>query len=259
MYSHLRLCKAKRRTIGVAAVSFNFIFTCDKQAFLFFPLPLSSLLLTRVLKMTTPPAMAVHKLTALALLLLLQTIGIFSTVTNLPDVLPGVFNVSTRIEIRSTKHAAWKALTDFPKYPEWNPFVRASVMVSSDNATLRDQYPREGRRLFLRTHIPPLSMPVNKQTPDVEANTQYSYENVTHVQRKQGRLAWDFTTGPNLQAERWSAISDIGRGKVLYESREVFSGSTAEYLRVQLGEALQACFDAQAQAFKVLLEDCDKD
>ncbi|KAJ8107169.1 hypothetical protein OPT61_g9049 [Boeremia exigua] len=202
--------------------------------------------------------MASHHLKALALLLFIQTNGVFSTFTNLPDVAPGVFNVSTRIEIRSNERAAWDALTNFPEYPEWNPFVRASIMTSPENVTLSDQYPREGRNLFLRTQIPALPLPVNRHTPDVEANTNYAYENVTHVQRKQGRIAWNFITDPNLQAERWSAVSDIGHGKVLYESREVFDGPLAEYLKSQLAEVLQSCFEAQGEAFKVLLEDCDK-
>lgn len=202
--------------------------------------------------------MATFRLKALILLLLLQATNVLSIFTNLPNVPRGVFNVSTRIEIRSTKHAAWKALTDFPKYPDWNPFVRASIMVSPDNTTLRNQYPVEGRRLFLRTQIPALPMPINRNTPDVKANTQYSYENVTHVQRRQGRLAWDFVTDPNLQAERWSAVSDIGHGKVLYESREVFSGITAVYLQTLLGGTLQASFEAQGKALKTLLEKCDK-
>lgn len=195
---------------------------------------------------------------AFTLLLLLQTTSVLSTFSNLPDVPQGVFNVSTRIEIRSNKHAAWRALTDFPKYPDWNPFVRASIMVSSDNTTLHDQRPREGRQLFLRTQIPALPLPVNRNSPDVKANTQYSYENVTHVQPREGRLAWNFVTDTTLQAERWSAVSDIGRGKVLYESREVFNGPLAVYLQSQLGGALQSCFDAQAKALKVLLEKCDK-
>ncbi|KAJ4343803.1 hypothetical protein N0V87_000085 [Didymella glomerata] len=209
--------------------------------------------------------MAAHTFTTFALLLLLQAVRIFSTFTNLPDVPQGVFNVSTRIEIRSNKHAAWNALTDFPKYPEWNPFVRASIMISADNTTLRDQYPKENRRLFLRTQIPALPLPVNENTPDVEARTQYSYENVTAVQRKQGRLAWEFVPTTelerqiDLQSERWSAVSNIGRGKVLYESREVFHGSTAELLAAQIGGALQTSFEAQGQALKALLEDCDKD
>lgn len=200
--------------------------------------------------------MASHHVKVAILLLLIQSVSVLSAFTNLPDVPAGVFNVSTRLEIRSNRNDAWGALTDFAKYPEWNPFVRASVMVSADNTTLREQYPKEGRRLFLRTQIPALPLPVNKHTPDVEANTLYSYENVTHVQRKQGRLAWAFIEDPSLQAERWSAVSDIGRGKVLYESREVFIGPTAVYLKSQLGQALQSSFDAQAQAFKALLEDC---
>lgn len=202
--------------------------------------------------------MAAYHFKTLALLVLIQATSVISTFTNLPDVPLGVFNVSTRIEIRSNKHAAWDALTDFPKYPEWNPFVRTAVMVSANNNTLHDQYPREGRRLFLRTQIPALPLPVNRNTPDVAANTQHAYENVTYVQPKQGRLAWKFTGDDNIQAERWSAVSQIGRGKLLYESMEVFSGLAAEYLRSQVGEILQACFDAQAQAFKILLEDCDK-
>lgn len=209
--------------------------------------------------------MAAHELITLTLLLLLQAISVCPMFTNLPDVPPGVFNASTRIEIRSNKHAAWKALTDFPKYPEWNPFVRASIMISANNATLREQYPVESRRLFLRTQIPALPLPVDGNTADVEAHTQYSYENVTHVQRKQGRLAWEFVpTTPaehllDLRSERWSAITDIGHGKVLYESREVFHGATALLIKIQMGEALQASFDAQGEALKLLLEDCDKD
>jgi hypothetical protein len=202
--------------------------------------------------------MVVRQLNIVMLLLLLQAISVFSAYRNLPDVPQGIFNVSTRIEIRSNKHAAWRALTDFPKYPEWNPFVRASIMISSDNTTLCDQYPVEGCKLFLRTQIPALPMPVNRDTQDVGANTQYSYENVTHVQPKEGRLAWKFIADPNLQSERWSAVSNIGRGKVLYESREVFHGPIAERLKSLLGETLQDCFEAQGKALKALLEQCDK-
>ena len=44
--------------------------------------------------------------------------------TNLPDVSPGVFNISTRIVIGTNTAAVWETLLDFPKYPDWNPFVR---------------------------------------------------------------------------------------------------------------------------------------
>lgn len=203
--------------------------------------------------------MAGYCLKTFALLFFLQTTGVFATFTNLPDVPQGVFNVSIRVEIRSTKDAAWNALTDFAKYPDWNPFVRAAIMVSPENSTLRHQYPKEGRRLFFRTQIPPLPLPVTRDTPDVELHTQYSYENVTHVQPRRGRLAWEFATDPSLQAERWSAVSDLGHGKVLYESREVFDGPLAEALKAQLEAGLQAGFDAQGRALKLLLEQCGED
>lgn len=31
--------------------------------------------------------------------------------------------VRTEIEIRATPEAVWEALTDFPRYPDWNPFL----------------------------------------------------------------------------------------------------------------------------------------
>jgi hypothetical protein len=198
--------------------------------------------------------MAAHDFKTLTLLLLLHALGVFATFTNLPDVPPGVFNVSTRIEIKSTKHAAWHALTDFAGYPDWNPFVRAAVMVSKDNTTLPYQYPKEGRRLFLRTQLPPLPIPVTRDTPDIELHTQYALENVTHVEPRRGRLAWVYISDTSIQSERWSAVSDLGRGKVLYESREVFSGPLAEYLKSQLEVALQGGFDSQGKALKLHLE-----
>ncbi|KAH7126859.1 hypothetical protein B0J11DRAFT_412255, partial [Dendryphion nanum] len=176
--------------------------------------------------------------------------------TNLPVVAPGVFNVSARIEIQSTTAAAWEALTNFPEYPNWNPFVRSSVVVSADNLTLPDQRPVENKRLILRTQIPPLPLPVNKFTPDNPLNTQFAYENVTAVQPELLRLAWGYAlpTGGALEAVRWQALSDLGNGKILYESREVFHGPLAVVLKALLQASLQRAFEAQGEGLKLLLE-----
>jgi hypothetical protein len=54
--------------------------------------------------------------------LLLSITSAIAQSTNLPDVPPGVFNVSARIEIEHTSLAlAWDALTDFPTYPKSVP------------------------------------------------------------------------------------------------------------------------------------------
>ncbi|KAF2022265.1 hypothetical protein BU24DRAFT_405146 [Aaosphaeria arxii CBS 175.79] len=177
--------------------------------------------------------------------------------TNLPDVPPGVFTASARIVIyNTTTAAAWEALTNFPKYPDWNPFVRSSIVVSPWNITLPEQRPVEGKRLFLRTQIPPLPLPVNRYTPDNPLNIAFAYENVTHIQPELGRLAWDYQAAPDeaLSAERWQAISDIGEGRVLYEAREVFHGSLAPVLKALQGEGLQKSFEGQAAGLKLYLE-----
>ena len=128
--------------------------------------------------------------------------------------------------------------------------------MSPNNLTLPQQRPVENRRLFLRAQIPPLPLPVSAFTPDNVLHTQFAYENITHVQPELGRLAWEYAASPGelLAAERWQAVSDLGSGKVLYESREVFSGALAVVLRDLLGEDLQKGFDAQGQGLKLLLE-----
>jgi hypothetical protein len=176
------------------------------------------------------------------------------TYTNLPDVEPGVFNVSIRTTIRSTVPAAWDALTDFPSYPDWNPFVRSSTVVSFSNITLPEQYPVEGKYLWLRTQIPALPLPVDKDTSGVLMNTQFALEKIVAVQPELGRLAWKYATDTLIQAVRWQAVSDIGDGMVLYESREVFSGLAAGVLKSLMVDKLQASFEAQGEGLKLWLE-----
>lgn len=83
----------------------------------------------------------------------------------------------------------------------------------------------------MRTQIPPLPLPVDANTPDNPLHTQFAIENVTHVQEEQGRLAWAYLFQIGLQAERWQALTDLGNGTVLYESREEFHGPLAVVLK----------------------------
>jgi hypothetical protein len=82
---------------------------------------------------------------AVALLLVLGT-SVLAQTSNLPSVAPGVFNVSTRIEIQATTSAVWDTLTNFPAYAEWNPFVR-SVDEDCPQSRLRSNMPAPGRLL----------------------------------------------------------------------------------------------------------------
>ncbi|KAF1838766.1 hypothetical protein BDW02DRAFT_564621 [Decorospora gaudefroyi] len=188
------------------------------------------------------------------LCLSLSTPLIASEYTNLPNVPPGVFEVSTRTEISTTLSAAWHTLIDFPNYAAWNPFVRTSIVTSANNITLPDQRPAEGKYLFMRVQIPPLPLPVNEKTLDNPAHTQFAYERIAHVQPELGRLAWVYLPEDALTAQRWQAVSDIGNGTVLYEAREVFSGPLAALLQAAMEKGLQESFDGQGEGLKLWLE-----
>ncbi|KAF2275837.1 uncharacterized protein EI97DRAFT_450658 [Westerdykella ornata] len=171
---------------------------------------------------------------------------------NLPEVPPGVFNVSTRLELRTTTTAVWDALTNFPAYADWNPFVRSATLSNQLNSAA---YPVEGANLYMRVQIPPLPLPVDASTPDNPLHTQITLENITHVQPERLRLAWKHVLPDAvLDAERWQGISDLGNGKVLYESREVYRGAGAIAIKALFAEGLQQAFDAQGAGLKLLLE-----
>jgi hypothetical protein len=130
----------------------------------------------------------------------------------------------------------------------------AAIVLSPLNVSLPEQYPAENKRLYLRNQIPPLPLPVSASTPDNTLNTQLAYENITHVQPDLLRLAWAYYADDLLDAERWQAITDLGNGTVLYESREVFRGPLAPTLEALMKEGLQKGFDAQGEGLKLLLE-----
>lgn len=179
-----------------------------------------------------------------------------TTPTNLPPPeITGTFTAGARVLIHNTTvSAAWSALTNFPAYATWNPFVRSAIVLSPLNITSHEQYPAVGKNLYMRTQIPPLPLPVNEHTPDNPSSIQLAYEEITHVDKDQGRLAWKYIAEALLQAERWQAISDAGDGSVLYESREIFAGPLSGVLEASMGEGLQKSFDAQGAGLKLLLE-----
>lgn len=187
---------------------------------------------------------------------MLQASPVVSQYTNLPNIEPGVFNASTRIEIHNTSFdAVWNLLTDFPNYADWNPFVRYAAVTSPLNITLPDQTPVEGKHLFFRVQIPSLPLPVNKDSKEKLLNTQFSIDRITAVQYDQGRLAWEFwPPSPMLKAERWQAITDLGNGTILYESREVFNGPMAHVIKSTMEKGLQASFKGQGEGMKLYLE-----
>jgi hypothetical protein len=44
--------------------------------------------------------------------------------------------LQTRIEIQASPERVWQILTDFPSFPEWNPFIRKATGEAREGATL---------------------------------------------------------------------------------------------------------------------------
>lgn len=212
--------------------------------------------------------------------------------TNLPPPeISGTFTASARVYIHNTSiSAAWSALTNFPAYSSWNPFVRSAIVINSFPLSLNlsqlpiynitypfppllpdptpdteiplvpadEQYPVVGKNLYLRTQIPPLPLPVDSTTPDNPLAISLAYEEIVVADKEAGRLAWKYIAEAILQATRWQAISEVegedGETVVLYESREIFAGLASGVLQASMGEGLQRSFEAQGTGLKLFLE-----
>lgn len=113
----------------------------------------------------------------------------------------------------------------------------------------------ENQRLTLTVQIPPLPLPVDKNTPSNPFHSQISFENITALQPDQYRMAWRQLMFPDaiLSAERWSALSAVGT-QTLYESREGYGGALAGILKTLYLDGLQEAFEAQGVALKSRVE-----
>ncbi|EEB91172.1 hypothetical protein MPER_10510, partial [Moniliophthora perniciosa FA553] len=101
--------------------------------------------------------------------------------SHLPQVAPGYFNVSSSILINAPIEKVWNILLDFPKYSEWNPFVRKQVVTDASFIPIEDQTPKEGGYMVITSQIPPIEGPVDANTQGDPLKTQNSTEKITHL------------------------------------------------------------------------------
>jgi len=117
-----------------------------------------------------------------------------------------------------------------------------SVTVANDLFIPTDsQIPREGHRIILVTQIPSLTGTISRGSKGNPLESHYDFDNLTHVQPEQGRIAWKVMGWPEgmLSAERWNAVSEVtgedSEKQVLYEYREVFGEALGVICRRVLG------------------------
>ncbi|KAG6889102.1 hypothetical protein C0995_003671 [Termitomyces sp. Mi166 len=180
----------------------------------------------------------------------------FAQTSNLPALEPGLFQARANASIDAPLLDVWEALLDFSTYAEWNPFVRSQVVTDALGIPTDEQIPKENLRVIIQVQIPPLLLPVDANTPANPLHSQTSFENITHIDITDRRLAWRtiMLPQPLLDAERWQALSTTEDGKTFYESAEVYRGPASYVVDALFAQGLQEGFEAQAVALKSRVE-----
>ena len=111
------------------------------------------------------------------------------------------YEIKTEIPIHATPARVWAVLTDFPRYPEWNPFVLRVKGSVSQNASIRYRFemPR-GIRIW---------------TPA----TVLRFDPETEL-----RFSANFLTPTLFRGDHYFAIQSVGQHDVIFHHGEIVSG-----------------------------------
>jgi hypothetical protein len=140
---------------------------------------------------------------------------------------------SIRVEVDAPAEVTWEVVTDFDRYPEWNPFT---VRVDTTGEVGAD----------VLLHLP---------SPDKAGET---FTTLEHVRVKRapsadapGHLQYDTADSiPGMLAVRDQWVEDLGDGRSSYRTTDVFTGEIAQVVFDLQAEWVKAGFDATALALK---------
>ena len=139
--------------------------------------------------------------------------------------------VFSEIEIQAPAERVWQVLTDFASYPEWNPFIHR---ISGQ--------PKEGTRL--KVYIEPPGAKGRIFRPKVLKTDP------NHELRWLGRLLIPGL----LDGDHIFTIGHIGRNRVRFVQREIFSGFLVSFLGHGLDAKIGLGFGKMNQALKLRAE-----
>lgn len=109
--------------------------------------------------------------------------------------------VRAATEIEASAKTVWSVLTDFPRFPAWNPFIQRARGRAERGKTVR---------VSVR---PELGVPLGFRATVVESDPRHELHWVGHV------LAPWLARG-----EHWFTIEPLDEHRVRFEQRETFSG-----------------------------------
>jgi hypothetical protein len=137
----------------------------------------------------------------------------------------------TEIEIQASAERVWQLLTDFPSFPQWNPFIRKA---SGDI--------RVGERLEVK--LQPSGASAMTFRPTV----------LTAEPNREFRWLGHLLISGLFDGEHIFTIEPLGEGRVRFTQREVFTGLLVPLFARGLDTDTRRGFDEMNQALRARAE-----
>lgn len=142
-----------------------------------------------------------------------------------------MIEIVTEVEISGSAARIWRALTDFPAYPRWNPTIRSIAGSAKPGATLRILFHPKGK------------IPIWFRATVSVATAELEF-------RWTGSLL-----APRIfSGDHYFKLQPIDRNRFKVIQGEVFSGALAPLLYRVLGDHNRSGFVAMNRALKAYVE-----
>ncbi|WP_415283665.1 SRPBCC family protein [Candidatus Nitrososphaera sp. FF02] len=136
--------------------------------------------------------------------------------------------IRTEVEIAVSAQKVWQVLTDFSRYPEWNPFIREAKGEA-----------KEGSKIEIRITTP--------------SGARRTYEPRVTKAEPGKELRWLGKVPGFLSGEHIFALEEKN-GVTLLVHREVFGGLLTSFFGKSLDEDVRAGFEQMNRALKARAE-----
>lgn len=143
----------------------------------------------------------------------------------------GMYELRTEIKINASAEQAWEILADFPRHPEWNPFITSLTGEPVVGATLKVAI------------CPPGGKPMRFAPKVLVADPN-----------RQLRWLGRFLVPGLFDGEHYFQFEPIAEGQVRLIHGERFSGLLVPLLKSSLETGTRAGFEAMNQALKARAE-----
>jgi hypothetical protein len=134
--------------------------------------------------------------------------------------------INSEIEIFSTPEQVWRILTDFDKYPQWNPFINQISGELKKGSKLTVHVKPEGSR----------GATFNPTVTKVEPNREM-------------RWIGHFIIKGLMDGEHMFTINSIGNDRIKFINKEIFTGLLSPMVSLRLKNAIHS-FEAMNRSLK---------